>query len=151
MNIIELMKNIINEYPGIDEFSNNIHIDYTENVNGDFGIYSVDDSLIKKTIVGDEYRRHSFVLYANNQTVNDYDRLNNSTFLLQLGSWLERQKDLTFVFVTGFDSENNPIEKTATVTKITTANAMLFSVPSGNINNGCTYHIQIYIEYKINN
>lgn len=142
MNIIEITKNIINNCPFISSFSNGIHIDYTENKNGDFGLYSVNDELVKESITGEQYRRHSFILYANHQSINDYDRINNSTFLLDFGYWLETQK--------GETAKVYP-NRAAYITKINSANAMVFDVPTEDINDGCTYQIQIYVNYTVTN
>ena len=140
MNIIEKTKSIINECPNISSFSNGIHIDYTENVNGQYGIYSTNDAIIKEDIFGGQLRRHSFILYANNQSYTDYDRLNNSTFLLEMGYWLETQKGAT-VDITD--------TKTGKITKMYSSNAMVFDVIGDDINDGCTYQVQIYVEYYV--
>ena len=143
MNIIEKIKQIINDYPKISEFSNNIHVDYTESTPTNYGISSSGDSLIRKDILGNQYRQHNFVLYAVNQAFEDYDRLANSTFLLELGYYLER--------ITGNEITVNigEIEQTGHIDIITCSNAMLYQIPDNVLTNGVTYQVQINVQYNI--
>lgn len=143
MNIIETVKKKLSDFPRMEEFSSGIHIDFTENTPGNFGLYSTGDALIKKDILGNQKRKHNFVLYANNQPFNDYERLANSTFLLELNYWLETIKSIPITALVG-DAERNGY-----ITKMYGANGMLFAVPTGDINNGVTYQLQIYAEYTV--
>lgn len=143
MNIIETTKKILSDYNKISEFSNGVQIDYTTNEPINFGLSSIGDALLKEDILGNQKRKHSFVLYAVNQAYEDYDRLANSSFLLELSYWLEKQKGQEIDIVIG-DSV-----KKGEITKISTANAMIYAVPTGNLNDGVMYQIQIYVEYKI--
>lgn len=143
MNIIEAVKKVLTEYPRMSEFCNGIHIDFNKNEPGNFGLYSNGDSLVKEDIIGNQKRKHNFVLYANNQTFNDFERLANSTFLLELGYWLEIVKNQP-VSVVVDDTEYQGV-----VTKLSSANGMLYMVPTGDINDGVTYQLQIYAEYSV--
>lgn len=143
MNVIKATKKILSEYDKISEFSNGIQIDFTTNEPTNFGLSSIGDTLLKEDILGNQKRKHSFVLYAVNQAYEDYDRLANSGFLLELSYWLENQKGQAIDIVYG------NTKKTGEITKITTANAMIYSVPTGNINDGVMYQVQIYVEYKV--
>lgn len=143
MNIIELVKQILTDYPKISEFTNEINVDFTNDANESVGLYSIGDSLIKEDVLGNQTRQHNFVLYANNQAFNDYDRLANSTFLLDLNYWLETVKgqDITATI--------DNLEKQGELIGLTSANGMLYGVPTGDINDGVTYQLQIYATYKI--
>lgn len=143
MNVIEVTKKILSEYDKISEFSNGIQIDFTTNEPTNFGLSSIGDTLLKEDVLGNQKRKHSFVLYAVNQAYEDYDRLANSGFLLELTYWLENQKGQTV------DVAYGNIKKVGEITKITTANAMIYNVPTGNINDGVMYQVQIYVEYKV--
>ena len=57
--------------------------------------------------------------------------------------WLEKQKHIAVTAVV--DGKEMPGE----ITKMSCANAMLFAVPTGNVNDGVTYQLQIYAEYTI--
>ena len=145
MNIIELVKQILTDYPKISDFTNEINVDFTDDTPTSFGLSSVGDQLIKEDILGNQIRRHNFVLYALNQSFTDYDRLANSTFLLDLTYWLEQYRN------------NDPIEVTidnktvsGKLLGLSSANAMLYMVPTGDINDGVTYQIQIYAQYSLN-
>jgi hypothetical protein len=144
MNIIELVKQILTDYPKITEFTNEIKVDFTDDAPTSFGLSSTGDKLIKEDILGNQTRQHNFVLYALNQSANDYDRLVNSTFLLDLTYWLEQYQ------------QEDPIEATINnktvfgkLLGLSSANAMLYMIPTGNINDGVTYQIQIYAKYKL--
>ena len=144
MNIIELVKRILTDYPKISEFTNEINVDFTEDTPTNFGLSSTGDQLIREDILGNQIRQHNFVLYALNQSYTNYDRLANSTFLLDLAYWLEQYK------------QEDPIEVTINdktvsgkLLGLSSANAMLYMVPTGDINDGVTYQIQIYARYYL--
>lgn len=144
MNIIELTRKIINDFPKINEFSNGVHIDYTDDgKDNEFGLSSTGDTLIKKDILGNETRRHSFVLYAINRAYDDYNRLSNSSFLLELGYYLEKIKNLDFFI----DMDSETIK--GKLVDITSSNGMLYSWQDGTVNEMVAYQIQIYVNYKI--
>lgn len=144
MNIIELVKQILTDYPKISEFTNEINVDFTDDTPTNFGLSSTGDQLIREDILGNQLRQHNFVLYALNQSYTNYDRLANSTFLLDLTYWLEQYK------------QEDPIEVTINnktvsgkLLGLSSANAMLYMVPTGDINDGVTYQVQIYAQYTI--
>ena len=144
MNIIELVKHILTDYPKITEFTNEINIDFTGDTPTNFGLSSMGDQKISEDILGNHVRQHNFVLYAVNQSFTDYNRLTNSTFLLDLAYWLEQYK------------QEDPIEVTINdktvsgkLLRLSSANAMLYMVPTGDINDGVTYQIQIYARYYL--
>lgn len=143
MNILEKVKEILTEYPKMSEFCNGIHTDFTENKPGNFGLYPNGDTVLKTDILGSQKRKHSFVLYANNQSLNDFERIANSTFLLELAYWLETVKNVPITVTVGTK------EREGTITKMSSANGMMFAAPTGDINDGVTYQLQIYAEYSV--
>ena len=143
MNILEKVKEILTEYPKMSEFCNGIHTDFTENKPGNFGLYPNGDAILKTDILGGQKRKHSFVLYANNQSFNDFERIANSTFLLELAYWLETVKNVPITVTIGNE------EREGIITKMSSANGMMFAAPTGDINDGVTYQLQIYAEYKV--
>lgn len=143
MNILEKVKEILTEYPRMSEFCNGIHTDFTENKPGNFGLYPNGDTVLKTDILGGQKRKHSFVLYANNQSFNDFGRIANSTFLLELAYWLETVKNVPITVTVGTE------EREGTITKMSSANGMMFAAPTGDINDGVTYQLQIYAEYSV--
>ena len=143
MNIIETVKDIINNYPEIAEFSSNIHVDYTDSEPTNFGISSMGDTLLREDVLGNQLRQHNFVLYAINQAYTDFDRLTNSNFLLNLSYYLEKQKGQIVTAVI------DDATKTGKILSIFPANGMLFSIPTGDINDGVNYQLQINVQYSI--
>lgn len=144
MNIIELVKQILTDYPKITEFTNEVHVDFTDSAPTNFGLSSTGDSLVKEDILGNQTRQHNFVLYAINQAFTDYDRLANSTFLLDLSYWLEHYQLGDPISV-----KINNATVPGKLLKLSSANGMLFSIPTGDIMDGVTYQIQIYAQYTL--
>ena len=140
MNIVELVKSILREFPKIKE----LHFDYSENEVDSYGLYSTGDTLIKEDILGNQTRQHTFALYTVYQSFNDYDRLANSGVLLELQMWLEQYADEQKISVTVGDSELK-----GTLTKLSCANGMVYSIPDENLNSGVQYQLQITADYKI--
>jgi len=138
MNIIEKTRDILANYEGIEQFTNELHVDFTDEKADNYGLSSTGDSLIKEDVLGNQIRQHNFVLYARKDAFEDYNRLANSTFLLELGHWLESQKG----------QEISVGDKTGKITKMWSANGMLYEIPNGDINNGVLYQLQIYTQYE---
>ncbi|MCH5297864.1 MAG: hypothetical protein J1E85_09360 [Ruminococcus sp.] len=144
MNIIELVKSILQSFPKINEVCNDIHIDFTDRTNDSYGLSSIGDALLAEDVLGNQRRQHNFILYAVFQSANDYDRLNNSGVLLELQLWLERQAQHQ-EFENIVDNE----KLTGVLTKLTCSNGMLYAIPENNLNSGVQYQMQITAEYKI--
>ncbi len=89
MNIIELVKYIVQSFPEISEVCSEIHVDFTDDTPTNYGISSTGDKLLTQYVNGDEKRSHHFILYAVYQSMNDYDRITNSGLLLKLQMYLE--------------------------------------------------------------
>ena len=139
MNIIEKIREILTNYEGISQFTNAVHVDFTDAESVDYGLSSTGDSLISEDVLGNQIRQHNFVLYARKEFMEDYNRLANSNWLLDLNYWLESQKG----------QEITAGNKTGKITKLWSANGMLYEIPNGDINNGVLYQLQIYAEYEI--
>lgn len=140
MNIIELVKEVVMGFPNISD----LHIDYTENDPDNYGIYPTGDQLLKKNVIGDQDRQHNFIFYAIFQSLNDYERMANSTFLLDLAYWLEHA-------ATGQEIEVTINNKTVTgnLTKLSSANGMLYGYQDGTLTGPVTYQLQIYAQYRL--
>lgn len=146
MNIIELVKSILQEFPKINEVCNEIHVDFTDESPTSYGLSPTGDKLIKEDILGNQIRQHNFILYAVYQSQSDYERIANSGTILELQMWLERHANNQEISIT-VDNK----ELTGRLLKLNCANGMLYSVPSNNLNDGVLYQLQITAEYKIQN
>jgi hypothetical protein len=144
MNIIELVKSVLQEFPKINEVCNDIHVDFTDEIPTNYGLSPTGDKLVKESITGTQIREHNFVLYAIYQSQSDYDRLANSGVLLELQMWLEKHSDNQELSV--MIGENNIV---GTLLRLTCANGMLYQIPSNNMNDGVCYQLQITAKYKI--
>ena len=130
MNIIEKIRKILQTFPKILEVCNTIHVDFTDPAPTSYGLSSVGDSLIKSDILGGQIRQHNFFLYSTFSSINDYERLENSSALLELSQWLGNQTN----------------EK---IIKITAENGQLFAIPQENELDGWQYQLQIIVWYKL--
>ncbi len=130
MNIIEKVRDILQNFPEIREVCNAVHVDFTDPDPTSYGLSSVGDSLVKEDILGVQIRQHNFFLYSTFSSINDYERLENSSVLLNLAQWLESQTDEEII-------------------KITAENGQLFAVPQENELDGWQYQLQIVVHYKI--
>lgn len=143
MNIIEIVQAILESFPKISEICNSVHIDFTEPEPTSYGLSSLGDELITEDIIGGQTRQHTFMLYTTYSSINDYERLHNSSALLELGTWLERQTDCEVTTTIGDDTY------TGTLTKLKTANGMLYAIPQENEYDAYQYQLQIVAEYTV--
>lgn len=143
MNIIEKVQAILESFPKISEICNSVHIDFTEPEPTSYGLSSLGDELITEDIIGGQTRQHTFMLYTTYSSINDYERLHNSSALLELGTWLERQTDCEVTTTIGDDTY------TGELTKLKTANGMLYAIPQENEYDAYQYQLQIVAEYTV--
>jgi hypothetical protein len=144
MNIIELVRDILQNYPQIQAVCNDVHIDFTEETPTSYGLAPTGDRLIKEDVLGNQIRQHNFILYAVYQSQSDYDRLANSGTILDLQLYLESKvQGQEITVIVGEE------ELTGELLKLTCANGMLYSIPEDNLNSGVLYQLQITADYKI--
>lgn len=142
MNIVEVVQDILTNCPLINEFTNEVHTDFvSQDTDKDYGLSPTGDSLISKDIIGNQTRTCNMVLYATNQSLSDYERLQNSTFLIDLGLYLESKKGL--VVTATIDDK----VLTGVVKSITCANGMAWAKSE---DGQCiTYQLQINVTYNL--
>lgn len=144
MNIIELVKDILLQFPKINEVCNDIHVDFTDDTPTNYGLSSTGDSLVSEDLLGNQTRQHNFILYAVYQSMNDYDRLSNSGVLLELALWLEKQPQEQEIEIKLSDKMLK-----GRLLKLSTANGMLYNIPNENITDGVQYQLQIIAQYEL--
>lgn len=143
MNIIEFVRSTLSEFPKIAEVMGAVHVDFTDESPTNYGLSSTGDTLLFEDVLGNQTRQHNFVLYAVYQSVNDYDRLNNSGTLLELQYWLEKQakeQEIT-AQISGRELKGKLIS-------LVGSNGMIYEVPDAS-NEGVRYQLQIQAKYKI--
>lgn len=133
MNIIETVRKILSDYPQIAAVCNAVRIDFTDNEPNSYGLSSVDDQMICEDVLGNQKRQHTFLLYATFSSINDYERLQNSSALLDLNYYLSGQTDIA---IDG-----------GVLTKMQAGNGMLYDVPPESTVTGYQYQMQITAEY----
>lgn len=143
MNIIETVRSILESFPKISDVCNEVHIDFADPEPTSYGLSSTGDELVTEDILGNQLRQHSFMLYTTYSSINDYERLNNSTALLELGLWLKEQTGFEVESTVGSTVYNGRLEK------LTATNGMLISVPQENEMDGVQYQLQIIAEYTV--
>lgn len=130
MNIIEQVREILEGFPRIAEVCGSIHVDFADPRPTSYGLSSIGDTLLFEDIIGNQRRQHTFLLYTTYSGMNDYERLCNSSALLELSLWIEKQ--------TG-----------GCITKLSAENGMLYAVPQENLTDGVQYQMQITAEYTV--
>lgn len=137
------MIEILESFPKISTVCNEIHIDFADPEPTFYGLSSTGDSLIKEDILGNQTRQHSFLLYSTFSGINDFERQENSTALLELSVWLKEQ--------VGAEIETTTEDETykGIITKITAENGMLYAVPQENNIDGMQYQLQIVVQYTV--
>ena len=143
MNIIDKMIEILESFPKISTVCNEIHIDFADPEPTSYGLSSTGDSLIKEDILGNQTRQHSFILYSTFSGINDFERQENSTALLELSVWLKNQ------IGTKIETETDGEIHKGTITKISAENGMLYAVPQENTADGMQYQLQITAQYTV--
>lgn len=139
MNIIETVRGILESFPKIAEVVGEVHIDFADPSPTSYGLSSVGDTLLHEDVLGNQTRQHTFMLYSTFSSINDYERLANSSVLLELSLWL---KDQTGAQVTSLNGVGE-------LTKLTAENGMLIAVPEENLADGVQYQMQIIAEYSV--
>lgn len=144
MNIIEKVQEILQSFPKISEVVSEVHIDFADPEPTSYGLSSTGDSLISEDILGNQKRQHTFLFYSTYSSINDYERLNNSSALLELCTWLKTQEGAEVETVIGDDI------CTGEITRLSAENGMLYNVPQENELDGIQYQLQIIAEYTVN-
>ena len=138
MNVLEKMREVLTEQPKISEFlADEVNIDFTEETDHNYGLSSVGDNRLKKFITGKEERINNMELYAVNQSATNYDRIESSSFLLDLGYYLESLKG----------QEITAGERTGHIKEITVGNGMAFAYSEDR--QYITYSLQIKVIYDL--
>lgn len=147
MTILEITKQIINEYPHIEDFTNNIHYDFSGDTEGEAGLYIAGDRKISEDVLGNQMRQSDMIMYATCQAASDYDRLNNSNFLSNLSWYLENVEQGAYEVTIGDD---NNVKK-GKLEQISCSNAMLLAYLTDELTGPVRYQLQITAQYRIDN
>lgn len=107
----------------------------------DYGLSSTNDSLIKKDILGNQTRTNSMILYAVNSSLNDFERLQNSSFLIDLCIYLESIKGNPVT------QELNGVSMQGELISISCANGMAWE--GSEDSQTITYQLQLNVKYKL--
>lgn len=143
MNVIEKLRDILQNFPKISAVCNEIHVDFADPDPTAYGLSSIGDSLLKEDILGNQTRQHNFMLYSTFSGINDFERQENSSALLELANWLPKQVGAEVI--TEIDGELFNGE----ITKIAAENGMLYAVPQENEIDGMQYQLQITVQYTV--
>ncbi|MBQ7003681.1 MAG: hypothetical protein IJN57_06955 [Oscillospiraceae bacterium] len=143
MNILQLTRTILQSFPKISAVMGTVHVEFADSNPDSYGLASIGDSLQREDILGNQVRKHDFLLYMTYSGINDYERLHNSEALLALCQWLPEQIGGTV------ESRLGGRICTGTVTKIAADNGMLYAVPQENCMDGLRYQMQITVTYTV--
>lgn len=143
MNVIEKTKELLESFPKISEVSGVVHVDHSDGNIGSYSLSPTGDVLISEDILGNQRRRHTFLLSAYYSAFNDYERISSSGVLLELAVWLSAQQDIPIE--TLYEDKLCP----GMITRISTANGMLYAVPNENNIDAYVYQLTISADYTI--
>lgn len=144
MNVFRTLKQILSDCTLLDDFNNGVHVDYTESSTGTCGLFPTGTKKTGEDVLGNLRYRLSCTLYASMATYEDYERLNNSDFLLSLSYYLDTLKDIDIT------EEINGVSRSGEITKVSASGGMLYVVNNEDINDGGQYQLQINVDYMIN-
>lgn len=143
-NVIRTVKDLIGQCDLIKSHFSSVNFDFNDQTAGKAGLFQNGFSVLGEDIVGNTRCRLNFTLYANFDTFKDYDRLNNSDFMLAFSNFLAQQKRIEISEAVGEQ------EKTGEITKITPSGGVLFALNNEDFNDGGTYQLNLSVEYTIN-
>lgn len=134
---------MIEEFPRIAEMTGGVRIDFADETPQSCGLSSIGDTVLSEDILGNLKKQHSFIFYAVFSSLNDYERLANSSVLLELGDRLRSMKNVPVTTKIG------GMEYGGKITSIRAENGMIDSIPKGNGISGFLYNMQIIAEYTV--
>lgn len=141
MTVIEFIRDWLSNSELMSEFDQNY--DFFEFASGKAGLLSSGTNKMGEDILGNETYQANFTLFSSMNAYTDYNRLNNSDFLTRLFYSLNQIKNEEIT-----ETINNE-DKKGLITSVVSSNAMLLEVPTGDINDGVKYQLQIQVNYKI--
>lgn len=143
MNIIEVMKSILAQFPKISVTGSEINIDLTGDDPTSFVLSSVGDRLVYEDVLGGQTRQHSFLLYAVFSGINDYERIENSSALTELSVWLSTSRGDIVTTMIGNE------ECTGELLSVTADNGRLYAVEEDNTITGMRYQMTVEAQYTV--
>lgn len=144
MNIIEAVREILQCFPKLSEMCGGVHVDFSDGRSQSCGLSSVGDEVLSEDIVGNLTKRHTFMFYTVFSSINDYERLINSSILIELGDWMRGQTKKEITTVVGNKSYSGNLKS------LTSANGMIDEIPENNGISGVIYNLQIIADYTVN-
>lgn len=142
MTVIEYLRDWLSSSGLMDQFVGQ-HFDYVDQVPNEAGLFSNGINKQSEDILGNEKYQASFQLLSGLHAFSDYDRLKNSDFLTKLAYSLNQIKDVEVI------ETIDGVNRNALITNVICNNGMLFNLPTGDINDGVIYQLQIQVNYKI--
>lgn len=143
MNIIEAVRSILQSFPKISEMTGGVKIDFADDTPQSCGLSSTGDTVLSEDIIGNLTKQHSFMFYAVFSSINDYERLVNSSALIELGDWLRERKNTAVTTVIGSRTYKGKI------TSLRAENGMIEEIPESNGISGVIYSLQLIAEYTV--
>ena len=142
MTVLEFMRSWLNDSGLMEQFDEK-HFGFMDEIPSQSGLFSNGSSLIREDIEGNKTYQANMVLMSGLHAFGDYDRIMNSNFMTQLTYSLNEIKGSEIT------ETINGEEKTGVIKSVNGSNGMLYSIPSGDINDGVIYQLQIQVNYII--
>lgn len=145
MSKIQKIREFIAGCPFMDKFTNDVHIDWTSENIGDYGLIPTGESVIEtqRDVLENKviYKRYDVSLCAMHFTVNDIIRIESNGFLEEFIQWIEQQSNTGSAPTFG----DNPADE-----YMTAANGMLYQLSSDGTTGRYEIKIQCFYEKNYN-
>lgn len=119
------------------------HFDYMDQKPTKNGLFSNGTTLLREDIEGNKKYVANLVLMSGLYAFQDYDRIMNSDYITRLTYSLSEIKNVEITEIVNGEA------KAGIITGASGSNGMLYSIPTGDINDGVVYQIQIQVNYTI--
>lgn len=93
MSIIQGIRKFIAACPFMSDLTDGVHIDFTDEKAGNYGIFPSGEVTIEEYFDGGKIKQYNFSLYACNFTISDLNRLENNEFVERFTKWIEEKND----------------------------------------------------------
>lgn len=159
--LIETVKDTIKRFV-VKEGDHDVHIDFIDPQTGDIGLFPIGPTLVKSDVLGNKTYKMIFEMYSQRVGFEDFDRIDNVRYFSNLVYKLNNLKHVkvlepleTYMFF-GADTFFNDYSYLSDeehipgwILDVNAGNGLKYSVPTGDINDGIIYQMQITVTYKL--
>lgn len=142
LTVVEFMREWLDKSGLMSEFTGK-HFDFVETVPLESGLFSNGVTKVREDIEGNKQYQANLMLLSGLHAFGDYDRLSNSEFMNCLTYSLDRIRNVKIC------EKEGGLLRNGIITRVQGSNGMLYSMPTGDVNDGVMYQLQIQVNYTI--